>query len=607
MEVLEDRTVPALFNWVGGDALQPTWWSRPDNWSPEGVPGLGDDVIIADPTWECVQTVPNEEISNLTVSDDSSLNAGLQGLIVDGNAVFDNSTFSGGKLTLNGAGALTDTVAWTGGELATSGTGAWTNTGTINVGGAATTYVTLGGTLNNDGTITVTSQIFYFDAGTLTNLADGTFTIQGDHVVVGTTSGPSNFNNSGTVQKFSSGDSDVTLLGVNLNNAADGTVNVQTGTLKLTAGGGTSAGGTFNVSTGATFDLGDGGQRTLTGSYTGSGGGEVLLHGSGRLAIGSDGATFDFPQDMFHWTGGAIDTTAGSLTNAPDGFITVDGDDVLLGGTLNNLGTITQQAASQLSLQQPNAVVNNSGLFDIQGDGSPGGSNEANQAFNNLPGGVFQKSAGTGTATVVGLVFNNVGTVNVSSRTLWLFTTVAQEDGSTHTLTDGTWNVFANSTLTFGYGDRLIANAATIVLDGPGANFTNLANNLAANSGTFRLLDGAAFTTPGDFANTGTLTIGLGSVLTVNGNYAQGPNATVEIQLGGTADTGLFGQLAVTGNVALDGTLTLTLVNGYTPTSADAFPIMTFASRNGTDFANPPAGFNEVFDDGNGNLNVIAQ
>jgi hypothetical protein len=34
---------------------------------------------------------------------------------------------------------------------------------------------------------------------------------------------------------------------------------------------------------------------------------------------------------------------------------------------------------------------------------------------------------------------------------------------------------------------------------------------------------------------------------------------------------------------------------------------MTFASRNGTDFANPPAGFNEVFDDVNGNLTVVAQ
>jgi hypothetical protein len=772
-----------------------------------GVPGLGDDVIIADPTWECVQTVPNEEINNLTVSNNSTLNGGLQGLIVDGNATIDNSTYAGGILTLKGTGTLTGTNTWTGGELATSGTGTWTNLGTINIGGAGTTYVTLGGTLNNDGTITVASQTFYFDTGVLNNLSDGTFNMQGNGVVVGTTTNPSSFNNSGTVQKSGSDDTDVTLFSLSLNNAADGIVNVQTGTLEL--GGNvytdTSTGGIFNVSPGAVFELGGLGTHNWTGAYTSSGGGTLLLEGAATLAIGSDGATFNFPQGMFQWTNGTIDTTAGTLTNAAGSYMTLsNAGGILQGGTLDNLGTITQLAPSELSLQQPNATVNNSGLYDIQEDSSLGNSSPlvgGNGTFNNLAGGTFQKSAGTGTATVSGmpfnnsagatinvtsgtlafsgggtdtggtfnvsngavlnlngnvsnpiltgtytgsgggivtlafgawvigsdgatfnfpqgllqwnggvidtsagtltnadtgfmtfignpsivlqggvlvnngtitqvagnsfsqtrlilqdgavlnnnglydlqedgtdlldiqgstvqafnnlsggifqksagtgttdngsLPFNNVGTVNVTSGILML-ANVAQDNGSTQTLTDGTWNVFSNSTLTFSSGDSLTINNATVVLDGSGATFTNIAH-LAANSGTFQVLDGAAFSTPGNFSSTGTLTIGLGSVFTVNGDYTQGPNATLEIQLGGKADTGLLGQLAVAGNVALDGTLTLTLVNGYTPSSGDAFQIMTFASRNGTDFANQPAGFNEVYDDGNGNLSVIAQ
>ena len=39
--------------------------------------------------------------------------------------------------------------------------------------------------------------------------------------------------------------------------------------------------------------------------YTGSGGGQVEFSG-GTLIIGTGGATFDFPQGLFQWTGGTI-------------------------------------------------------------------------------------------------------------------------------------------------------------------------------------------------------------------------------------------------------------------------------------------------------------
>jgi hypothetical protein len=99
-EALEDRVVPTTFNWVGRDALQPTYWSRPANWSPQGVPGLGDDVIIAHPTFQSLQDI-RDEINNLTVSNLSTLATGLAGLLtVDGTATIDNST-----LALNGSRA----------------------------------------------------------------------------------------------------------------------------------------------------------------------------------------------------------------------------------------------------------------------------------------------------------------------------------------------------------------------------------------------------------------------------------------------------------------------------------------------------------------------
>ena len=94
------------------------------------------------------------------------------------------------------------------------------------------------------------------------------------------------------------------------NNAAVGIVNVTSGTLRL-SGGGTDLGGTFTVSSGDMLDLTGGSSPTLTGTYTGSGGGTVRL-ASGTLVVGAGGATFNFPQNLFQWTGGTINATAGA-------------------------------------------------------------------------------------------------------------------------------------------------------------------------------------------------------------------------------------------------------------------------------------------------------
>src|SRR5262249_18449176 len=151
-------------------------------------------------------------------------------------------------------------------------------------------------------------------------------------------------------------------------------------------------------------------------------------------------------------------------------------------------------------------------------------------------------------------------------------------------------------------GANVITNDATLILDGsgPGQILDENGNNGLANfalndvSGVLVLQNGYTLVTGGGFTNLGYLLLDFTSVLSVGGDYTQGSGATLEIQLGGL---GQFGQMAIAGNANLDGTLTLTPVNGYVPTTGDAFTILTFASRNGTDFANPPAGFDEVFDD----------
>ena len=72
-------------------------------------------------------------------------------------------------------------------------------------------------------------------------------------------------------------------------------------------------------------------------------------------------------------------------------------------------------------------------------------------------------------------------------------------------------------------------------------------------------------------------------VITLGGNYTQLDFATLEIDLGGTsASAGAFDRLQVSGNVALDGTLDVSFVNGFNGTPGQTFDIITANSVSGT-------------------------
>ena len=62
---------------------------------------------------------------------------------------------------------------------------------------------------------------------------------------------------------------------------------------------------------------------------------------------------------------------------------------------------------------------------------------------------------------------------------------------------------------------------------------------------------------PATSRNSGSLTVGAGSTLTVAGNFTQTSAGTLNVQIGGTPASGQFGQVAVTGTAALAGTFNL--------------------------------------------------
>ena len=82
--------------------------------------------------------------------------------------------------------------------------------------------------------------------------------------------------------------------------------------------------------------------------------------------------------------------------------------------------------------------------------------------------------------------------------------------------------------------------------------------------------------------------------LVVTGDYFQGPDATLAIELGGTG-FGEFDLLSVSGSAVLDGSLDITEL--YTPGAADSWTILTATGGITGDFASITAGY-EVNVDG---------
>jgi Bacterial pre-peptidase C-terminal domain/CARDB len=77
------------------------------------------------------------------------------------------------------------------------------------------------------------------------------------------------------------------------------------------------------------------------------------------------------------------------------------------------------------------------------------------------------------------------------------------------------------------------------------------------------------------------LTVGSGSTLTVTGAYAQGSAAGLTFVLGGTPASGQFGRLTINGSASLAGSMTVSFLNGFSPTAGSDYAVVTFSSETG--------------------------
>src|SRR6516164_7258188 len=282
----------------------------------------------------------------------------------------------------------------------------------------------------------------------------------------------------------------------------------------LTVSGGTlvlnstsTVGGAMTHSAGTVAGTGT---LTVTGLFTWSGGFQCTEFSGGVCVTGSPNAT----------------TTANGGISFP-----ASAGPQLNGRTLNNTGTANWTGATGSMFMSNGAQVNNgptsAAIWNYQNDSSIFSGGGTGQAFNNS-GGLFEKTAGTGTSTVNDPVaFNNTGSVLVGTGTLSF-----AGGGSCGGTCGGTWSVASGATLGFAFETFALSGsfsgAGTVAFSGGTANLTgtyNITGGTTASGGTANFNAGAKVT------STGALTISFGGL-----NFSSGSavSSTTLTQSGGT-------------------------------------------------------------------------
>jgi hypothetical protein len=207
-------------------------------------------------------------------------------------------------------------------------------------------------------------------------------------------------------------------------------------------------------------------------------------------------------------------------------------------------GTVVNAPGATLDFNAParlSADLDNQGALVVEGGGQVGRS--------------------SGTVTNEGTV-SVTGTLRVSQSAFTNSGTVSLTSGSGLAVLSGNYTQTAGSTQ---LADGSLTAAGLVdleggVLAGTGVINADVLNNAEVDVGR----------------------PGCPGVLTITGNYTQTSGGVLVVEVGGPNPGTDFGQLAVTGRAALDGTLTVHLINGFVPNSGDGFQVLTFHSGSGT-------------------------
>jgi fibronectin-binding autotransporter adhesin len=365
-------------------------------------------------------------------------------------------------------------------------------------------------------------------------------------------------NNSGTFRK-SSGSAAVVIT-ADFNNI--GLLDVQNGQVQLA--GGTNS-GSFNTASGTEISISannitnyfaPGAQFSGT-NFIRAKAGTIYLTGNITLAAFSmEGGTLDGPggitvSNIFLWSNGnmqgrgTMTIPAGANATLTGGFFTQR--------TINNSGTVTM--TNSFIGADDGAIFNNlaGGQLVVKKDGGFGFPNSdlPSPVLNNF-GSVMDTST---TTAPLAFIITNRGSILVQSNSLNCYQYV-QVAGTIIITTNGTLNSGALAPVLLG---GLVTGNGTI-------------------NSSFGVTNSGATILPGNSPG----------VLTINGNgYTQTAAGTLSIEIGGTNAGSQFDRLTTTAGV-LNGTLKVSLINGFQPAVGNIYFFLTtqfFGGITGT-FAN---------------------
>ena len=354
----------------------------------------------------------------------------------------------------------------------------------------------------------------------------------------------------------------------------DGTIAVSSGTLWLTP----TATGLLEANPGGTLAIDN---AALTGGAM-TGGGIFSIVGGGQ---------------------GISSSTALSNVNVHDTTLNIPGENnnLTAWGTWNNV-LVTPQANSSFYVTA-NQTLTLAGTSKVNLQGGTVATNSGSQLINSAGSVIYGYGNDYATLTNNGTIsadntgktlfvesnITNGGTIEATNGATLDATSANLTNLASGVLTLGTYKVDANSALDL--NGSILTNAATIILNGGDTTFTAL-SPITGNTGNFDVLNGAAFGTTGDFANSGNLLVNGGSTLVVNGaltNTASGTivvdpsnlhitgnfntSGTLNIGLGGIG-SGQYSQISVEGQALLGGELQISLLHNLVVQKGDTFNIL---------------------------------